>query len=912
VGDYTAPKDSKNYKKLLEFVANHERGSQELADSLREVLFSLNVPGTLLRFGWITRRLNEWLQNFEKLKNRCLVNLPGHVQFVLKLKRWISWYLAYADEVIQIMPNNFDAGPGKDIDPNPMSRHGMTRHGLYAALFCVQYKGRSKAEENWNLLALRYLFVHACLMQRWAVEAYEQYEGVDEALSLPVKLYPSSKDLRLLSGDKFFSIFAELDESEVLGSGDIIGSGGVTLELWLDYRHQSTDGKLGKKSANPIDDSKLDPKAIINSSLKMISRLLEFIFKYESGRGDEDAGGGNQNQQPSGIPHINQFGHGHVAIDTRVSLEEVYCDIDDPWTEDQPIHNVVAPKQRKGELEVKEDQPEELERSGLLPREFDDGDVLSLVDACCEDTRKSVTSIALAARARQKHLAMQAQMLRWRYSSLTFQQLKLLDKFLQEEVKLLAGAPEDGETSRAKLRELNAAELLRYESLLLMSTMLWTGSRLERAVGVTMLHYQVKENESLLGIYMHEDTQGSPEYEWRFKALEPTYQTNPKLNLSVLRKRNSSFWLPDVGGVVKNLVHYCNKYLDGEDTGKLFDGQEEGYRQGVTKIIKEELNKTLIGEGITLHKIESFLFQHIVNETADVTSASIITGQAHYASSVKIFYTTPTLNTLRTVYKKSIVSALAEVAGQSDLPGIHETKDFWHTGARYCVKKCSYRWAIRKVRAKLHKKVNYSTWSEFSDFHNTYTFYVVLAFGFATAARAIRSPLIKASDIDEAGLSTFADKDYDPPYHARMIWVPEWVKDQVADYSRHLEAVVERLIIKYPSEEYKHRDLPCFFLDESGQMLPVSPLTLTPFYSKFIDVPANSHRRFLRTELTALGMPIESVDMLMGHWSNGEEPWGPFSSFHVPKHIKNLQYYLEPLLEELGFKGFTSRTGVLT
>jgi hypothetical protein len=49
-------------------------------------------------------------------------------------------------------------------------------------------------------------------------------------------------------------------------------------------------------------------------------------------------------------------------------------------------------------------------------------------------------------------------------------------------------------------------------------------------------------------------------------------------------------------------------------------------------------------------------------------------------------------------------------------------------------------------------------------------------------------------------------------------------------------------------------------------------------------------------------MDVESVDALMGHWSAGEEPWGRFSSFNVMKHLAHLRRFLEPLLDELGFR----------
>jgi hypothetical protein len=80
----------------------------------------------------------------------------------------------------------------------------------------------------------------------------------------------------------------------------------------------------------------------------------------------------------------------------------------------------------------------------------------------------------------------------------------------------------------------------------------------------------------------------------------------------------------------------------------------------------------------------------------------------------------------------------------------------------------------------------------------------------------------------------------------------------------------------------------------------VRPKLIEPLLKPYLDVAANTHRRFLRTELVERHCPHEIVDAFMGHWQHGEEPFGQFSSFSFAHYVATLRRYLEPLLTEIG------------
>jgi hypothetical protein len=62
----------------------------------------------------------------------------------------------------------------------------------------------------------------------------------------------------------------------------------------------------------------------------------------------------------------------------------------------------------------------------------------------------------------------------------------------------------------------------------------------------------------------------------------------------------------------------------------------------------------------------------------------------------------------------------------------------------------------------------------------------------------------------------------------------------------------------------------------------------------------------VRSELVERGHAAESIDALLGHWFNGEEPWSYFSTFDFGKHIELLKGSLVPLMKEIGFKSIGS------
>jgi len=82
----------------------------------------------------------------------------------------------------------------------------------------------------------------------------------------------------------------------------------------------------------------------------------------------------------------------------------------------------------------------------------------------------------------------------------------------------------------------------------------------------------------------------------------------------------------------------------------------------------------------------------------------------------------------------------------------------------------------------------------------------------------------------------------------------------------------------------------------------VRPATIVHQTSQFFPFPANFARRFVRTELLEDGVPPEVMDAWMGHWWQGEEPWGPYSTFSYSQYRQTLESKLVPFLDDLGIR----------
>lgn len=842
---HEAPLKSKAYISLLRIT--EEKGSEELRSYLRELLYRINAPEHLTAFSFLTGRIDTIFDEVEDY-----VVDDEDKKFIQETKIWLDWFSENKIDIEKDMPEYFSIIP-KNSEKNPMIKRGLERNCLYSAFFHSQKE--PDAIEKWNLLAGHYFLSYSKVFTRIIdINDYENYSGKNHISCFLNQPYSSALCLRQISNSSKSDLF------------DFV--------------------KLDLSTLNFARESKKILKEEDSFDLDVLAPILRFICKAQkltSWRDTTSSGGGIRgSKRRKTYPGYIDIGGGGGIRNTDIG------DVDDAWDDWGGADIVIIPK-------ITEDEAEEIINADLIPEEFDSGDRLLLSEHDCKDTKISAMSIALAAKGKQKHLSMQAQFLPWRYPLLSLYEVKELQHFIKNEIQ----------KSFNIKNKLSLIELNRLECLLVIQAVLWTGSSVERVCKSKIIKKKSSSQNVDLAIYKHTDEVAAHiKYEWRVLSTFPSYLSIPQYSKEIVLNRAKYFYMPDVFNVAENIDKYREKYQSIKKRGSIFNGGHKKYIKGINKIFNEVSNC----DRLTVRKIESFMFYQIVSESNNVTAASMITGFYHPLVQTKIFYTSHKVEYLRKVYLEIINPLLIETEQHINKRTVATLKKEQVIGARNCVSIDAYQHSISKLKNSLDELKKYSGWDEFINYHNIFTVYVILMFNFATAARSIKSPLIQFDDIDPLlGISTISDKDTNPPYHARLIWIPEMVRKQLEIYDNHISFVRAFINTKYLGNNNYHADNYCFFISESGKAEEVKPSTFEKYSKDYLDAPANAHRRFLRTKLLERNHPVEAVDALLGHWSLGEEPWAIYSSLNISDYIKTLERNLVPLMIEMGFKCIKSQ-----
>lgn len=212
-------------------------------------------------------------------------------------------------------------------------------------------------------------------------------------------------------------------------------------------------------------------------------------------------------------------------------------------------------------------------------------------------------------------------------------------------------------------------------------------------------------------------------------------------------------------------------------------------------------------------------------------------------------------------------------------------------------------------------------------FHNLYTTYVVSMLTYATAHRAVRDPFWLAADVDlETGLVGISDKGRADSYNSRGVVLPQLCCTQLQYYHRHRERISEiaplldeRLHRKISAETRRltrRRDsiarlrediLPEFFylsLDPRRSRrgwIHVTPSELRARLRKLLPPPLNANRHYQATELHPRGCPEDVSFAFMGHWSQGQEPWGKYACLSMRTYTAVLRRHLETIMHDDGW-----------
>jgi hypothetical protein len=426
--------------------------------------------------------------------------------------------------------------------------------------------------------------------------------------------------------------------------------------------------------------------------------------------------------------------------------------------------------------------------------------------------------------------------------------------------------------------------------------MLWTGSDAKRAAKTRIYTAHAGKFDGELGLILC-STDFNSGLCWRIKALEPDYKTEIAETSGQLRTRNRYIDLPDLINLTGNLDRLLANRKKVRDGSPLFMASPEA----LEKSLKSWLKNYSPDGRITVHKLGEALWHHLFRESGDPALASCITGTRHPLARVRLHYTTPHVANLQAIYKRTVtgISDASYAVLKKQPPKVESSpvNSTGAVGARLCPTVDAVRHSFASLVNDIRKAANYVDRPGFTRYHNLYTLYTLQLFAYTTTCRAIVTPYMTLSRVhSERGIASLSDKDDEHRHKTRLIWIPPQVRDQMHSYDLHL-ACLHRQLIRPPTAVVAE---PAFFLDHAFTPVMARPKIIGEHLSPYLNVRPNTHRRFLRTELIERGCTPEVADAFMGHWYEGEEPFGKYSSFSFLDYLKELQHYLLPLLQAIG------------
>lgn len=232
-----------------------------------------------------------------------------------------------------------------------------------------------------------------------------------------------------------------------------------------------------------------------------------------------------------------------------------------------------------------------------------------------------------------------------------------------------------------------------------------------------------------------------------------------------------------------------------------------------------------------------------------------------------------------------------------------ENKKEIHVGSKSAPKTDYLRGQLEQLRRVIVKTKKSRYLTDRIKYHNALTLYTWLSFSIAVGARAISDPvprLDKLFTVD--GISYVILREKGGDYNNRMVYVPEVIYQQLILYFKHLDDFSSSLRIHANYRDNALlKDSSPVLLDANGDPVSIRPAGLHETLGDDFNLPINSPRVNLRTELIATVQHWESIQYVMGHWRAGQEPWGLYSHLSLVDSLAPTIPSIDSLLQDLNF-----------
>ena len=750
----------------------------------------------------------------------------------------LDWILRERKNLATEIGNHFNKKTNS-TGRSPISGSGVSFFPMYSALCEIRPEGT--LEQKFILLTGQLLLAHVTAMKEQS--SLQQYEAATSPWHpLFNRADSAALAVRRLAEHKY------QQELEVL-----------PVEM------------APEQFAEELEDIEASPSNVIQGDRQHLWRFLQKAYDIISW--NEKSPGGS----------VGSGGHkwvgGRLEIRSRLILEPQT--LNDPDDASEPGGSVNIVRRKLGRIGA---QRMELD-SDLSPDENEDEDLAILAVFSCDESKQDLGSLARVARARARHVEKANQLAPFSYDGLAIEEMGRLLESIQRDLNPLV-----------TLDSWNDDQLILAEALVLLHVMLWTSRDIEGAAEICLdLEGQVELNCNLA---LHADAALSRAC-WKIRALTPDYRTELPGSKDQLRAQSDAFYLQALKGLAKIFTRIL-KNREAAHGIRIFQTPTSTLKKSVRKWLK---NYSPDGR-VTAGKIAWSMWAQLYLKQGDPALTCCTLGVDHHLARVRLFYTSPRIDNLQDTYNG--------VVGEISMLGLYAIRKppkdpaWWMStqidpGNSVGSRLCPTVDAVKKYFAALVKDIkaemDYADRPGFIKFHNLYTLYVVQFFAYSTSCRAIKTPYLPPSEIDfERGIAALTDKDDGTHHKTRLVWLPEKLREQMLFYENHLATL--RAQLSHLTSDVLHE--PCFFLSDSFEPLLVRPKTIEPLLTHYLDVKPNTHRRFLRTELIERNCSPEVVDAFIGHWQQGEEPHGTFSTFNFGEYQRVIQGFLEPIHNEIG------------
>ena len=468
---------------------------------------------------------------------------------------------------------------------------------------------------------------------------------------------------------------------------------------------------------------------------------------------------------------------------------------------------------------------------------------------------------------------------------------------------------EMAQVMNAIIADLSSGRLKAHQQEVLVMLLLsvWLGRSIEELKTLCWLGLNARPDKDK--IYIQDDCE-SKVSRFVFSTVKPSL----KKYLSAKKKhyvypQSEFIKLPDILGLSSIVETFCKpEKTKKKDSALIFPRRLSTYKEGIRAFI----GSLDISARVSLPRLHHYLYRNLVTEgNADLVDATLLTSQFRTPVQTLLHYTTTSEARLTDIYLLTVKACLAKLkkAGMKNLEGVLKDSqlsapinlDKSFAGSPSSPKAASVRTALDRIRKDLMASQESSR-----DRHNLFTLYNFLFQSYQIGIRAVLNPFLWLENIVEIGSSLdvvmLSDKDNENYFNSRIVPITERLKNQMGIFEKYHRKKLKRLAKNNPafSEYSSQAKPPPFFLDKKGNPEELRPKVIERYLRPYLPLPANSNRKFLRTELNKMSCDQEIIDAFMGHWSRGQEPWGEFSTVSSIELAKTIEPKLEGLAELIG------------